>query len=92
MTMNKQDLVEIMSSQAGISKTAAENALNAFTGSVTNELKRGGEVTLVNFGTLKTGKRAARAGRNPQTGETIQIPAAKTVKFKAGKGLKEAVN
>jgi DNA-binding protein HU-beta len=90
--MNKQDLIDIMADTADISKAAAERALNAFTDTVTNQLSGGKEVVLVGFGTWSTSQRAARAGRNPQTGETIAIPASVVAKFKAGKKLKDAVN
>ena len=92
MGMNKQDLIEIISSETNIAKIDAENALNTFLKTVTNELKKGGEVILVNFGSFKAVKRAARKGRNPQTGKEIDIPAAISAKFKAGKGLKDAIN
>ena len=90
--MNKQDIIDIMAEQADISKAAAERALNAFTDTITNELGSGNEVVLVGFGTWSTSERAAREGRNPKTGETIQIPASTVAKFKAGKKLKDAVN
>ncbi len=90
--MNKQDLIEAIAKQADISKAAAGRALDATIGSIRQALKKGGMVTLVGFGTFHVGKRAARAGRNPQTGATIKIKAAKVVKFRAGKALKDAVN
>ena len=90
--MNKQDLIEVMASSANISKNAAERALNAFTDAVTDTLAGGNDVVLVGFGSFTTSKRAARTGRNPQTGEAIQIAAATVARFKAGKKLKEAVN
>lgn len=90
--MNKQELIALMSSQADISESAAEKALNAFISGATETLAKGGEVTIPNFITMKVGKRAAKTGRNPRTGEAIQIPAATTVKVKAGKRLKDAVN
>ena len=86
--MNKQDIIDIMAEQADISKAAAERALNAFTDTITNELGSGNEVVLVGFGTWSTSERAAREGRNPKTGETIQIPAKKKVAFRASKDLK----
>ncbi len=89
--MNKGDLVAAMASDAEISKKAAEKALNSFTSNVTNTLKDGGRVALVGFGAFSIQERAARAGRNPQTGATIQIPASKVAKFSAGKNLKEIV-
>lgn len=90
--MNKNDLVAKIAEGADISKTAAANALNSLIDTVTQELTNGGDVALVGFGTFKVGDRAARVGRNPQTGEKIQIAAAKVPSFKAGKGLKDAVN
>ncbi|MFN0315248.1 MAG: HU family DNA-binding protein [Burkholderiales bacterium] len=90
--MNKQDLIEAIAKQADISKAAAGRALDAAIGSIRQSLKKGGMVTLVGFGTFHVGKRAARAGRNPQTGAAIKIKAAKVVKFRAGKALKDAVN
>lgn len=90
--MNKAQLIEKIVTGADISKAAAARALDAFTDAVTDELKQGGDVALVGFGTFSVGSRAARNGRNPQTGATIEIPAAKVAKFKVGKGLKDAVN
>lgn len=90
--MNKQELVDLMAAQADISKAAAETALNAFIDAVTNTLGEGGKVAILNFGSFETSKRAARTGRNPRTGVEMQIPAAVTAKFKAGKRLKDAVN
>ena len=90
--MNKQDLIEAIAKQADISKAAAGRALDATINSIRLSLKKGGMVTLVGFGTFHVGKRAARAGRNPQTGVAIKIKAAKVVKFRAGKALKDAVN
>ena len=90
--MNKADLIEAMAKTAGLSKKDSEKALNAFTGAVTKELKKGGKVQLVGFGSFEVVKRAARNGKNPQTGATIQIPACKAPKFKAGKALKDTVN
>lgn len=90
--MTKADLVNAMAEKAGLSKTDAEGALKAFTESVTDALKAGEKVALVGFGTFSVGDRAARTGQNPQTGEKIQIAAAKVPKFKAGKALKDAVN
>ncbi len=90
--MNKAELVAEMAKDAGISKSAAEKALNSFTGNVTKALKKkDGRVSLVGFGTFSVQKRAARNGRNPQTGESIKIKARKVVKFTAGKGLKDSV-
>ena len=81
-----------MAEQAEISKKDAEKALKAFTDVVADELKKGGKVQLVGFGTFEVSERAAREGRNPQTKETIQIEASKAPKFKAGKALKDMVN
>ncbi len=89
--MNKADLVEAMASQAGLSKAQANDALDAFTETVTKTLKKGERVTLVGFGTFSTSDRAARTGRNPQTGESIKIKAKRVVKFKAGKELSTKV-
>lgn len=90
--MNKTELVAAMSDKAGISKKVAEEALAAFTEAVTEELKKGGKVQLVGFGTFEVSERAAREGRNPQTNEVMQIAASKAPKFKAGKALKDMVN
>jgi DNA-binding protein HU-beta len=90
--MTKAELIDKMATEAGISKAAAGSALNSFIDSVTQALKKkDGKVTLVGFGTFSKGRRKARKGRNPQTGEEIKIKAANVVKFKAGKKLKEAV-
>ncbi len=90
--MNKTELIVAMADQAGISRKDAEKALKAFTDVVADELKKGGKVQLVGFGTFEVSERAAREGRNPQTKETIQIEASKAPKFKAGKALKDMVN
>ena len=90
--MNKTELVEAMAKKAGLSKKDAEAAVKAFTDVVTAELKKGGKVQLVGFGTFEVSKRAAREGKNPQTGAKIKIPASKAPKFKAGKALKDTVN
>lgn len=90
--MNKSQLVEKIAADAEISKAAAARALDAFTGAVTDSLKDGNSVALVGFGTFSVKERAARTGRNPQTGEEIQIAAANIPSFKAGKGLKDSVN
>ena len=90
--MTKADLVNAIAEQAGLSKADAEKALKAFTGAVTQALKAGEQVSLVGFGTFSVGQRAARTGKNPQTGAKIKIPAAKSPKFKAGKALKDSVN
>src|SRR5690348_15946254 len=89
--MTKEELIAKMAASAGITKVAAGNALHAFTGAVTSSLKRGQRVSLVNFGTFTISKRKARMGRNPRTGESLKIPAAKVPKFSAGKVLKSAV-
>ena len=85
--MNKAELIEKLSASAGISKKDAGGALDAFTDAITKTLKKGDKLTLVGFGTFSVSKRAARTGRNPQTGATIKIKAKKVAKFKAGKGL-----
>ena len=90
--MTKIELVAAMAEKAGLTKKDAEAALKAFTDVVADELKKGEKVALVGFGTFEVSERAAREGRNPQTGETIQIAASKAPKFKAGKALKDAVN
>jgi len=89
--MTKAELVERMAKDAKITKRAAEAALGSFMMGVRDSLKKGKRVNLVGFGTFSVGRRAARNGRNPQTGEPIKIKAAKVPKFKAGKALKEAV-
>ncbi|MBT42052.1 MAG: DNA-binding protein HU-beta [Idiomarina sp.] len=90
--MNKSQLQEKIAEGADISKAAAGRALDAFVEAVTESLKKGDDVALVGFGTFKVSNRSARTGRNPQTGETIQIAAAKVPSFKAGKALKDACN
>ena len=90
--MNKQELVEAIAHSTKCSKKDVEAVLKSFTDNVTKELKKKGKVQLVGFGTFETTKRAAREGRNPQTGATMKIPAAYAPKFKAGKALKDAVN
>lgn len=90
--MNKGDLISKMADAAGITKSQAEGALNGFTDAITEALKNDDSVTLIGFGTFSLSKRAARQGRNPQTGETIQIAAKNLAKFKAGKKLTEALN
>ncbi len=90
--MNKSELIDQIAKQADISKAAAGRALDATVGAVTTAMKKGGMVTLVGFGTFYVGKRSARSGRNPRTGATIKIRAAKVPKFRAGKALKDAVN
>ena len=90
--MNKGELVTAMAQKTAASKRATEASLNALMEVVSNELKKGGKVQLVGFGTFETRKRAARKGRNPQSGKEIKIPARTTPVFKAGKFLKEKVN
>ena len=90
--MNKAELVAAMAEQAKVSKKVAEDALKAFTDVVSDELKKGGKVQLVGFGTFEVSERAAREGRNPQSGEVMKIAASKAPKFKAGKALKDLVN
>ncbi|MBQ9442795.1 MAG: HU family DNA-binding protein [Lachnospiraceae bacterium] len=90
--MNKSELVEAIAKKADLSKKDAEAALNALTDAVGKALKKGDKVQLVGFGTFETVKRAARTGRNPQTGKEIKIAASKAPKFKAGKALKDLVN
>ncbi|MEJ7912765.1 MAG: HU family DNA-binding protein [Chitinophagaceae bacterium] len=85
--MNKAELITTLAEEAGITKTQANTALDAFVTAVTKTLKKGDKVTLVGFGTFSVSKRAARNGRNPQTGEVIKIKARKVAKFKAGKEL-----
>ena len=89
--MNKTDLIEGMAEAAGISKAASKKALESFLGNVEKSLKKGDRVSLVGFGSFSVSKRAAREGRNPQTGKTIKIAAKKVVKFKAGSDLQKAV-
>jgi DNA-binding protein HU-beta len=89
--MTKAELVGRMAKEARITKKAAETALDCFTAGVRDSLKKGKRVSLVGFGTFSVGKRSARNGRNPQTGEAIKIRAAKVPRFKAGKTLKDAV-
>ena len=90
--MNKSELIETIAKKAELSKKDAESALNAFTDVVGKALKKGDKVQLVGFGTFEVAKRAARKGRNPQTGKEIKIAASKAPKFKAGKALKDLVN
>ena len=90
--MNKTELVAAVAEQADISKKDAEKVLKAFVDVVTEEMKKGEKVQLVGFGTFEVSERAAREGRNPQTGKTMKIEACKAPKFKAGKALKDAVN
>ncbi len=90
--MNKNDLIEQIAQAAEISKSAAERSLEALVNAVKVSLRNGDEVTLVGFGTFFAGSRAARTGRNPKTGEAVEIKAAKVPKFRAGKALKDAIN
>ncbi len=90
--MNKSELIDAIAETADISKAAAGRALDGFVDSVTDTLKNGGQVSLIGFGTFSVKDRAARTGRNPQTGQTIEIAASKIPGFKAGKALKDAVN
>ncbi|MAO09223.1 MAG: DNA-binding protein [Alteromonas sp.] len=90
--MNKSDLIDAMAEDAGITKAAAKKALESFLGNVEKSLKKGNRVSLVGFGSWSVSKRAAREGRNPQTGKTIKIAAKNVVKFKAGSDLSNSVN
>ena len=90
--MNKTELIEHIAMNADLSKADAGRALEATLGAIKTTLRKGGAVTLVGFGTFAVGKRTARTGRNPRTGAAVKIKASKVPKFKAGKGLKDAVN
>lgn len=90
--MNKAELIEAMADAADISKSAAGRAFEGMVAALTEAMKKGEQVSLVGFGTFSVKERGARTGRNPQTGETIQIKASRTPSFKAGKALKDAVN
>ena len=90
--MNRTELVDAMAKKSKLSKKDTDAALKAFIETVTAELKKGGKVQLVGFGTFEVTKRAAREGKNPQTGAKIKIPASKAPKFKSGKALKDTVN
>jgi len=90
--LNKNDLVAAVSTGTGLSKSDAASAVDSVFDTISGALKGGDEVRLVGFGTFSVSERAATTGRNPRTGETIQIAASKQPKFKAGKGLKDAVN
>lgn len=90
--MNKTELIDAIAEAADISKAAAARALDGMTDAITGELKNGHSVSLVGFGTFTVKERAARTGRNPQTGATIEIKASRVPSFKAGKALKDAVN
>ena len=89
--MNKGDLVEKVAQDCNMTKASAEQALNSVLGVITNAVAAGDKVALIGFGTFSVSERAAREGRNPKNGETIQIPAGRVVRFKAGKKLAEAV-
>ena len=90
--MNKADLIDRVAKAAGTSKTQADASINSILEGITAELKKGGRVSLVGFGSFSVGSRKARTGRNPQTGKEIKIPAKKVAKFSAGADLKAAVN
>lgn len=89
--MNKQELIDAVAGETGLTKAAAEKSINSVFESIKKSLKKGKEVQLIGFGTFGVRKRKARVGRNPQTGATIQIKARKAVVFKAGKALKDVV-
>ncbi|MBU0944189.1 MAG: HU family DNA-binding protein [Proteobacteria bacterium] len=89
--MNKGDLIEKVARECGLSKTASDQVLNSILNAITGAVAIGDKVTLIGFGTFSVSARPAREGRNPQTGDTIQIPARKVVKFKAGSKLSDAV-
>lgn len=90
--MNKSELIDAIASKSGLTKAQSAQALDATMESVKEELTKGGSISLVGFGTFSVKERAARTGRNPKTGEPLQIKASKVPSFKAGKGLKDAVN
>jgi DNA-binding protein HU-beta len=90
--MNKNDLIAVVADSTGMSKANAGQAVDATFDAITNALKQGDEVKVIGFGNFVVAKRAASTGRNPRTGEAIAIAASKTPKFRAGKGLKDAVN
>lgn len=90
--MNKSELIDTVAQAAEISKSAAERAVDAMVGAVKSTLRKSEEVTLIGFGTFYAADRAARQGRNPRTGEPVQIPAARVPRFRAGKALKDAIN
>ena len=89
--MNKQDLVEEVSAETGLTKAASGRVVSGITDAITDALARGEKISLVGFGTFRVAERKARRGRNPQTGETVQIPAKKAPKFNPGRGLRERV-
>jgi DNA-binding protein HU-beta len=90
--MNKSELIDAVTKKGDVSKKSVAEMVDALTETIQGALKKGDSVALIGFGTFSTGKRAARIGRNPRTGEAIKIPAKKVVKFSAGAGLKKAVN
>jgi len=90
--MNKQELIAKIVKDTALSKATAAAAVDSFMDGITKSLKKGNAITFVGFGTFSTSKRKARVGRNPQTGEAVKIPARRVVRFKAGKGLKDALN
>jgi DNA-binding protein HU-beta len=90
--VNKAELIEHIAKQTDLSKAASTRALESFLGAIKTTLKKGGEVSLVGFGTFAVAKRAQRTGRNPRTGETIKIKSVKVPKFRPGKALKDALN
>lgn len=90
--MNKQDLIDYVANEAGLTKADSQKAVEAVFEGITTTLKKGNDARFVGFGTFSVAKRAATTGRNPRTGEAINIPASKNAKFKAGKELKDAVN
>ncbi|MCF6767043.1 HU family DNA-binding protein [Thiotrichales bacterium 19S11-10] len=90
--MNKSELVSAISKEADVTKDVAHRVLDAMITSITSALKKGDQVSLVGFGSFQVSNRSAREGRNPKTGERMRIPASKSPRFRAGKGLKDAVN
>ncbi len=90
--MNKTELIAAVAEKSGLTRKDAEKAVKAFTDVVSEELKNGGKIQIVGFGTFEVSERAAREGRNPQTGESMTIKASKSPKFKAGKALKDSLN
>jgi DNA-binding protein HU-beta len=90
--MNKNELIDRISEKAGLNKNDANKALDAFTDAITEAMKAGDNVVLVGFGSFEVGKRKARTGRHPRTGETMTIPEKKVIKFKVGKKLKDSVS
>ena len=92
MSIGKPELIDIIAAKADISKVAAQTALDVLIDTITETLVKGEKVAIIGFGSFETGKRAARTGRNPRTGETMQIAASVAARFKVGKKLKDAVN